>query len=372
MADNAYTVFFLAVMTVSLLAIAGNVLLAPGLKLVRLVAGAPRPREAGFVRKLSIVVPAYNEEENIAAKITSLQRALQLIDVDAEVIIGSDGSTDRTAEIVRARLACADPVRWRLLEFPNEGKCSTLNKLVGLANGEIIVATDADVPLPDNSLELVVAAFRANRRLGCVSCIPWFEGLDIGRQKAYWGFEDRIRSEESAWGRLIVVTGMLSAFRKEFYEPIPAGVMADDLWVPLNVLLKGGESAQVDALRVPYEKTDEATELLRRKRVMVGGMDVVRRLWPKLTASPSVLVLVLLHKVNRWALPLWALTFLVSVAALLPWVLAAYLVGTLLVMFIPGARKLRMLAYAVLSPVLSFAEVMRGKDFARWEHTRKG
>lgn len=368
---GAMDAFFLAVAAASLLLAGSNVLLVAVLQGLRSLAGPAKHAPGADVALLSVVVPAYNEEANIAAKIATLHAALQRAGVPFEVLIGSDGSTDRTNEVVRAELARLGDGRWQLLEFPNEGKCATLNKLVARARGEIITATDADIPLPPDCLVHVVAAFRANGRLGCISCTPAFEGLDIGHHGAYWGFEDRIRRAESGWGRLIVVTGMLSAFRKDCYEPIPAGVMADDLWIPLNVLLKGRESVQVDALRVPYEKTDEKTEVSRRKRVMVGGMDVVRRLWTRLFTRPSVLLLVVFHKVNRWALPLWALLFLAALAAFQPWLIVAYAAGAVLVLARVGVRRFRVLAYSALSPLLSFAEVLRRRDFARWEHTRK-
>lgn len=358
---------FAVLAVASLLPLLGHFLLAPVLRLLRLARPAP-PREPGSVGRITVVVPAYNEEAMIAAKIDTLRTALERVDVPAQVLIGSDGSTDRTAEIVRAKLREPGMSSWELLEFPNEGKCSTLNKLVQRAGGDVVVATDADIPLPAASMALIVEAFRRDARLACISCVPCFEGIDIGRQKSYWGLEDAIRRAESDWGRLIVVTGMLSAFRKPFYEPVPAGVMADDLWIPLNVLLRGGRCAQIDALRVTYEKTDERTEVARRQRVMTGGMDVVRRLLPRLRARPSVLLLVLLHKVARWGLPLWVLLFLAAVAAAFPWMLAAYAVGALLVWAMP---RTRMLAHSVLSPAASFSEVLRRRDFARWEHTRK-
>jgi hypothetical protein len=239
-----------------------------------------------------------------------------------------------------------------------------------LASGSVIISTDADIPLPAESIELVVRAFQSDDRLGCLSCIPWFEGLDIGSQKSYWSIEDQIRRAESGLGKLIVVTGMLYAYRKELFVEIPDGVMADDLWIPLNVLLQGYDSIQVDELRVPYEKTDEKTEIMRRKRVIVGGMDVVRRLLPALAASPALLALVLFHKVNRWALPVWLTLLFVAIGGLWPWVIILYFLGAIVSFCGLGKHRFSSLAFTVFSPILAFGEIMRKKDFARWEHTR--
>lgn len=368
---DAYTLFFGVVVLLSFCSLVSNVLLASVLRLLSVMAGHGKSVVPSLVRSVSIVVPAYNEEKNIGIKIDTLLRALRNITVDVEVLIGSDGSTDRTGQIVSERIKDIHSSSWKLLEFPNEGKCSTLNKLVKAARGEIIISTDADIPVPENAIEVIIRAFQSNTRLGCLSCIPWFENLNIGSQKSYWNIEDQIRRSESALGCLIVVTGMVYAYKKEAFEPIPSGVMADDLWIPLNVLLKGYESTQIEELRVPYEKTDEGLEIQRRKRVIVGGMDVVRRLWPRLITSPAVLLLVMFHKVNRWALPIWLLLFLVGLACLFPWVFLCYVLGAVVLYFYLGGKRFFSLAYAGITPVLSFAEFIKKKDFARWEHTRQ-
>ena len=322
------------------------------------------------IRSASIIVPCHNEERTIAGKIDNLVEALQLIDIDVEVLFGSDGSTDKTSEIVSEKLKKLGKPLWRIIDFPASGKCSTLNKLVELARGDIIISTDADILIPENAVQLTIQEFRSQIGLGCLSCIPCFQGQNIGSQKYYWNVEDQIRKAESRVGKLIVVTGMFYAFRKELYEEIPVGVMADDLWIPLNVLLKGYNCVQVEGLNVPYEKTDEETEILRRKRVIVGGMDVVRRLWAKLVANPWLLFLVFFHKINRWALPVWGVLVMVACAGLWPWFLACYALGAGVLYLILG-KKFVSLLLALFSPILAFWEVIRRNDFSRWEHTRK-
>ncbi|MBU1568072.1 MAG: glycosyltransferase [Proteobacteria bacterium] len=371
MKTDLSSIFFLLLILLSVVFLAINFFLAPVLRLRNALSGCRRTIAPSDLRSISIIVPAYNEEKGIGKKIETLSSALQRVDLDVEVIIGSDGSTDRTVEIATELLRKLGNPKWQLVEFSNEGKCKTINKLVGLARGDVIISTDADIPLPIDSIERAVQAFQADSYLGCLSCVPCFEGLEIGNQKSYWSIEDQIRRAESGLGRLIVVTGMFYAYRKELFEEIPTGVMADDLWIPLNVLLKGFNSVQAEGLLVPYEKTDEENEVLRRKRVITGGMDVVRRLWPRLVKSPSIFWLVFFHKVNRWAFPFWMLLFLLGTAVLFPWVLVAYTLGLGIVVCFLGGKRFFTLAYAGISPLLSFVEVMQKKDFGRWQHTRK-
>jgi len=365
------TLCWLLVLMLSIFFLASNLLLAPILRLIRTATGNRKNLILSPVHSVSIVIPAYNEEQSIGKKIETLCSALQRIDMDVEVIIGSDGSTDRTVEVAALQLQEMNDPRWRLVEFVNEGKCKTLNKLVGMARGTVIISTDADIPLPADSIERAVQAFQSNSRIGCLSCIPCFEAQDIGSQKSYWSIEEQIRRAESELGKLIVVTGMFYAYRKELFTEIPDGVMADDLWIPMNVLLKGFDSVQVDGLLVPYEKTDEETEIFRRKRVIVGGMDVVRRLWLPLIKYPSLLGLVVFHKVTRWALPVWIVMLISSTVGLRSWLIYIYLVGVLSLFCILGKKKFSALVYAVFSPVIAVRDIIRSKDFARWEHTRK-
>ena len=344
-----------------------NILMIPLLRIVQALRSQKEVIQ-GSIACVSVIIPAYNEAKNIIEKIDTVRRALQMINVEWEVLIGSDGSTDGTDEIAREHvLHFDDNVRWRILSFDNEGKGATLNKLVTAARGDLIISTDADIPVPEDSLAIIVRAFQNNAGLGCLSCVPGFEGLDIGSQKSYWSIEDKIRQAESKVGKLIVVTGMVYAYRKELFKEIPNGVMADDLWVPLNVLLKGYDCRQQEKLLVPYEKTDEKYEVQRRKRVMVGGMDVIRRLWPSLIEHPLLLLIVLFHKVNRWALPLWVFTIVVASVALWPFLAMAYLAGGAILFLVLGRDRFLTIVYSIFSPVLSFVEVVKKKDFARWE-----
>ena len=323
------------------------------------------------ISMISIIVPAYNEETKIWDKIESIRDALSNIDVASEVIIGSDGSTDGTCEIARLKLAEFNNHNWRLLEFENEGKCSTLNKLVAASAGDIVISTDADIPVPPNSIQIILSAFRENSQLGCVSCIPSFKGLNIGSQNTYWSLEQANRKAESEIGKQIVVTGMLYAYRRKLFEKIPKMVMADDFWIPLHVLLKGFECRQLEDLLVPYEPTDEATEIERRKRVIKGGIDTIIRLWSPLVSTPSIMILVIFHKIIRWMLPIWIFLIVVIPFLIMPHIIIFYILGLLSITLYMGWKRVWSLIVSLNTPLVAFYELWKNKDIGRWEHLRK-
>ena len=97
--------------------------------------------------KLSIVIPAYNEEKRI---IPTLERVLSFIKeraYNAEVIVVDDGSKDATASVVSIY-----PVR--LIRYsPNRGKGYAVNTGMKAATGELILFSDADLSTPIEELD---------------------------------------------------------------------------------------------------------------------------------------------------------------------------------------------------------------------------
>jgi len=85
--------------------------------------------------KLSVVIPAYNEEHNIGKVLDSVK---QMITADDEIIVVDDGSTDKTAEV-------AEEKNVRVIRhIVNEGKGSCVKEGIAAATGDIIVLIDGD------------------------------------------------------------------------------------------------------------------------------------------------------------------------------------------------------------------------------------
>ncbi len=101
------------------------------------------PTGCSVVHSLSMVLPAYNEEENIARAVRSADAALASTGLDYELIVVNDGSRDRTGEILR-ELAPRYP-RLQIVEhFPNRGYGGALRAGFAAATGDWIFQSDAD------------------------------------------------------------------------------------------------------------------------------------------------------------------------------------------------------------------------------------
>ena len=100
------------------------------------------PTEMGdHTGRLSVLIPVYNEERTVGEV---LDRVLALGPVVKEVVVVDDGSTDRTAEVVRGR-AEADP-KVRFHQAPrNQGKTAAIKQALELATGEVVIIQDADL-----------------------------------------------------------------------------------------------------------------------------------------------------------------------------------------------------------------------------------
>jgi cellulose synthase/poly-beta-1,6-N-acetylglucosamine synthase-like glycosyltransferase len=363
------TFIIYTLLLIALYMLAHNLLITGILKVLAWFRGH-EPEFDDKIEKVSVIIPVFNEQNQIVDKIMDTLKALKGCDCGYEVLIGSDGSEDLTVDITRKYIEENNLQGFRLLAFANEGKGKTLNKLVEAATGDIIVSTDADTRIHEDAVKKTVHAFRKDKDLGCLSCVPVFTSKKMGLQAAYWDYELKLRAAESRLGQLVVVTGWLYAYRKQVFRPIPATAMADDLWVPLSILLDGFRCVQHTGVECFSEATDESTEVKRRKRVISGGADIVKRLLPRLKAKPLLFFIVFSHKINRWLLPFWAGLFFVTSLMINPLFLLLYAGLFFYLLISLGPRRFFYLAYSVVTPLFSIIKNFKTSDLSKWTATR--
>ncbi len=120
-------------------------------------------RYAGVVRpSISLVVPVFNEEENLAHAVAVATQALAELTSDYEVVLVDDASTDRTPEIMRA-LALADP-RVRIVRHESNQKLGgTLRDGFAVASKELVLYMDADLPFDPREIGRAMSAMEVTR-----------------------------------------------------------------------------------------------------------------------------------------------------------------------------------------------------------------
>ncbi len=322
-----------------------------------------------IIPAVSILIAAHNEETRLPAKLANLG-SLEYPPERLQIVIASDGSTDRTAEILREHIPRIVPV---VLPIPM-GKACALNEAVRLATGEILVFLDVRQSVGKEALSELVACF-ADPEVGAVSGellletasgAPSQEALGI-----YWKIEKFVRKLESASGSVVGVTGAIYALRRELYVEIPSGTILDDVFVPMNVARMGKRVVfQPTAVARDRIFSEPRKEFSRKVRTLTGNYQLVRLAPWLLSPANPLLFRFISHKLLRLVVPLLLVLMLVSSATVgglfyktvfglqLVFYIAAA-VGTL----IPSMKRFRPVAIANTFVMLNVAAAFAFHNF---------
>ena len=175
----------------------------------------PRPVRRGDVTpSVAVVVSAHDEEEVIARRVENLLE-LDYPPERLEVVVASDGSTDRTDAIVE-EIAAREP-RVRLLSCPREGKVAAQHRSVRETSSEILAFTDANTGWRPDALRKLVRNL-ADPEVGYVCGQLRLESPDgVNLEGLYWRYEVWVREQESACSSITAGNGAIYAVRREAY-----------------------------------------------------------------------------------------------------------------------------------------------------------
>jgi cellulose synthase/poly-beta-1,6-N-acetylglucosamine synthase-like glycosyltransferase len=244
----------------------------------------PRPSLSDWHPTVSIVIPAYNEELNIVQAIESADSAAELYPGDTEIVVGNDGSTDRTSVRARAALANLRHARGTLVELPHGGKSNALNGALAAAQGVIIVRVDADSRLSTVRGFGALIPHLADPEVGGV------QGLILPLSTRGW--TRKLRLMEIAWNHLFlrrammatrttqVVDGAFCAFRRADLVRVGGWVAwnGEDTELTLR-LQREGYRMRFEESSASFEDVPEDLNGLRKQRIRWnrGGLFAHRR-----------------------------------------------------------------------------------------------
>jgi cellulose synthase/poly-beta-1,6-N-acetylglucosamine synthase-like glycosyltransferase len=276
----------------------------------------PRPVCKEFrPRSVTVLMPVRNGERWLAAKLDSLL-ALNYPPNLLEILIVSDGSTDRTEEIARSYRRLGNI---RLLESDGEGKAVALNLGLAEATGEILFLTDVRQILEPDALRNLVACF-ADPSVGAASgelIIRAGDSLEEYTVGLYWKYEKWIRRRQSRVDSVPGASGCIYAIRRELVKPLPAGTIDDDMYLPLEAIHQGYRVIfEEQALAFDYP-TKLDSEFRRKLRTQAGVYQILRLSPWLLTRENRILFEFLSHKVARLLLP-WAILLITLTSFALP------------------------------------------------------
>jgi cellulose synthase/poly-beta-1,6-N-acetylglucosamine synthase-like glycosyltransferase len=325
--------------------------------------------EAKITPTVSVIMAAHNEEKSLPSKLDNL-RMMEYPRDRLQVIVASDGSTDRTANILREHASTVDSV---ILESAN-GKAYAINQAVKSASGEIFVFLDARQRVAPDAISNLVSCF-ADPSVGAVSGellldsdeeTQSSDGLGI-----YWKIEKLVRRLESASGSVVGVTGAIYAIRRSLYTEIPSGTILDDVFVPMHVARQGKRVVfQASALAYDRLSSTKGKEFSRKIRTLTGNYQLLRLAPWLLSASNPLLFRFVSHKLLRLAVPFFLLVILISSAVAQGffyrgafWAQLALYFAALLGAVAPSAKKLKPVSIAYTFVMLNIAAAVAFYNF---------
>jgi poly-beta-1,6-N-acetyl-D-glucosamine synthase len=283
---------------------------------------SPRPVRRGAVEpNVTAVMVVRNEEAVIARKVENLL-ALDYPAEKLEIVVVSDGSTDGTAAILEGLShACANRFgsdqRLRiLLKSLSQGKAAGLNDAMKMANGEIVLFTDARQTIEAGALGCLMENF-ADAEVGCASgelSLGDLENGETGKGMGlYWRIEKKIRELESASGSVAGATGALYCARHALLEALPEGTILDDVLLPMQVVRKKSRVVFDSKARAwDSPNLGQSREFSRKVRTLSGNYQLLQLAPWLLTSQNPIRFEFISHKLFRLAVPFALLAVLLA------------------------------------------------------------
>jgi cellulose synthase/poly-beta-1,6-N-acetylglucosamine synthase-like glycosyltransferase len=156
------------------------------------------------------------------------------------------------------------------------GKAYALNAAVRAASGDVLVFADTAQRFASTAISSLVEAL-ADTRLGAVS-----GALSIGSDaharslaEWYWRFERWLRGAEARIHSTVGLTGAIYAMPRSLWRPLRSGVLCDDLYIPMELVLRGYRIGFcADAVAVDERRFAAPQEYARKVRTLTGVLQV--------------------------------------------------------------------------------------------------
>lgn len=220
--------------------------------------------------RVSVAVPAYNEEKNIGLLIDSLRAQRTRRAEIVEIVVVASGCTDRTSEIVRAKQNQRG-VRVRLIVEPDRrGKVAAINTYLrhGDPHVEAICLCSADLLLAPDAVERLVQCLLINHDIGMAGARPIptnGHGTFLGEAAHFlWHMHHRVAMEAPKLGEMIML-------RSGIVHGLPQESAVDEATLEQLVVAAGYRLAYVPESVVHNHAPRTLREFIRQRRRVAAG-----------------------------------------------------------------------------------------------------
>jgi cellulose synthase/poly-beta-1,6-N-acetylglucosamine synthase-like glycosyltransferase len=285
---------------------------------------------------VSVILATRAEAGAIRARVADIVRTAY----DAgrmEVIVAMDRAANAPTELDWSD--CTVPVSVVSSDAPG-GKAAALNAGVRASHGTILVFADVAQRYQSDTIPELVALFD-DIAVAAVSGsleIPIGGGGFLSRR--YWVYERWLRKCEADLHSTVGVTGAVSAMRRDLWQPLPAGLILDDVFTPMRLVLAGHRIAFAARARALEQRViDMRNEYRRKVRTQTGVIQLCA--WMPSTLNPRrnpIWFQFVCHKLLRLLTPYCALAITISIVATLVSALTSMTASWwMLLLVVPGA-----------------------------------
>lgn len=230
-----------------------------------------------FRPSITVIVPAYNEEQWIAQKI----RNLAMLDYPRDKLrieIFCDGCTDKTVAIAQETIqeaTCADTLFVIHDCQQNRGKVAVLNAAMQEVKTDLTTFSDVSAITSIDALLIAERHFE-NPEVGVVNGqYILYQSGSVGEEK-YWQYQCDMKFAEAKMATAIGAHGAFYIFRSELFTPLGSSIINDDFIIPMEIVSQGYQSVyDNNVIATEMEPTNLDDDFARRLRISAGNMQQI-------------------------------------------------------------------------------------------------
>ncbi len=251
---------------------------------------------------VSFIIPAYNEQDFLEAKIKNTLDCDYPLD-KLELIVAADGSDDNSKELVQGLGIRYENNGQRL------GKGMAMNRARNYAKHDILIFSDANAMLNHQAIKEIVRPLISDKYAmssGEKKVITKHDAENASAGEGlYWKYESYLKKRDSDFYTLVAAVGELFAIKKEAYEDIPSNFLLDDFFQTASVLRQGKRIKYTpNALATEYGSLNFKEEIKRKIRIAAGGYQSMAHFSDLFNPLKNwkITYLFVAHRVLRWTI----------------------------------------------------------------------
>ncbi|EGA66216.1 glycosyltransferase family 2 protein [Vibrio brasiliensis] len=223
---------------------------------------------------ITILVPAYNEEQWIADKIRNLS-SLDYPKNRYKVIIACDGCSDNTALIaeqtIQEAICCDTHFEIRVFDN-NRGKVAVVNEQMKTISSDITALSDVSALISIDALWIANRHFQ-DRHVGVVNGHYQLFSSENEGENRYWQYQSRVKMHEAALGSTLGAHGAFYLFRTHLFRTMDDNTINDDFVIPMEIVRQGYLAEyEPKMVALEMEATNQDNDYRRRLRISAGNM----------------------------------------------------------------------------------------------------